>query len=188
MRLKDLLDEKEHIQFEVLQSELLEAPNSKVRFMIQLKIEELIRVAQSRYDSMMNGNEKQLPFSSESPMRVKDLLTEEEDIKLQELKMELITAPNDKVRTMIMKQINEILDSAETRYNTLDEETRLNTMHPIKFTKGNEPDIYKLFKLEHEGHYVYVVLVKKDGELLTEFWQIEEVERNINRGIWKEVN
>jgi hypothetical protein len=187
MRLKDFLNEKELEQFEELQFELLEAHNKKQRLMIQAEIDELICVAQSRYDSLMNGNGRQEPSSIESPKRLKDLLTEEEDIKLQELKMELLVAPNDKVRTMIMTQINEILDSAENRYNKLDKETRFSTMHPIKFTIGSEPDVYKLYKLENEEYYTYMVLVIKDGELITETWPIEEVERNINNGVWKEV-
>ncbi|MEK3992756.1 hypothetical protein [Robertmurraya sp. FSL R5-0851] len=187
MRLKDFFNETELEQFENLQFELLEAHNKKQRLIIQTEIDELISLAQIRYDSLMNGNGRQETSDSGSPKRLKDLLTEEEDIKLQELKMELLAAPNEKVRTIIMTQINEILDSAENRYKTLDEETRFSTMHPIKFKVGNEPSVYKLYKLEHEGHYTYAVLTIKDGELISESWPIEEIERNLNNGVWKEV-
>lgn len=186
-QIKDFLNEKELEQFEKLQFELLEAHNKKQRLMIQAEIDELINVAKSRYDSLVDGNGKQEPPSSESPTCLKDLLTVEEDMKLQDFKMELLDAPNDKVRNMIMTQISEIFVSAENRYSTLDNETRLITMNPIKFTIGNEANVYKVYKLEHEGHYNYAILVVRNGELLTEMWAIEDVESNINRGIWKEV-
>jgi hypothetical protein len=112
MRLKDFLNEEETDKFHQLQLELLEATNGNERLLIQGKIYELISIAQSRYNALLNGTNE--------PIRLKDLFTEEEDIKLQQLKEELLDAPNDKVRTLIMEQINEILDAAESRYNTLD--------------------------------------------------------------------
>ena len=52
-------------------------------------------------------------------MRLKDFLTEEEDMKLQELKVELIDAPNDKERTQIMTEIDDIFNTARSRYHAL---------------------------------------------------------------------
>lgn len=111
MRLKDFLNKEETDKFYQLQLELLEATNGNERLIIQGKIYELISIAQSRYNNLLNGTNE--------PIRLKDLLTEEEDIKLQQLKEELLDAPNDKVRTLIMAQINEILDAAESRFNNI---------------------------------------------------------------------
>lgn len=58
-------------------------------------------------------------MKGDRPMRLKDFLTEEEDTKLEQLKSELLDAPNDKVRTLILAQIDEILDAARSRYNAL---------------------------------------------------------------------
>ena len=51
-----------------------------------------------------------------SSMRLKDILTKEEDIKLQELKMDLLDAPNEKIRKLIVSEIDEIFDTAKRRY------------------------------------------------------------------------
>ena len=49
-------------------------------------------------------------------MRLKDILTKEEDIKVEELKMELLDARGDKERNLILKDINEIFETAKRRY------------------------------------------------------------------------
>lgn len=49
-------------------------------------------------------------------MRLKDILTKEEDIKLQELKVDLLDAPNGKVRKLIVAEIDEIFETAKRRY------------------------------------------------------------------------
>lgn len=49
-------------------------------------------------------------------MRLKDILTKEEDLKLQELKMDLFDAPNETVRKLIVAEIDEIFESAKHRY------------------------------------------------------------------------
>lgn len=49
-------------------------------------------------------------------MRYKDILTEEEDTKIQDLKMDLLDAPNEKVRKLIVAEIDEIFETAKRRY------------------------------------------------------------------------
>lgn len=49
-------------------------------------------------------------------MRLKDILTEEEDNKVEELKMELLDAHNSKERELILAEINEILEASNKRY------------------------------------------------------------------------
>lgn len=115
MRLKDFLNKEEAKKFHQLQLELLEATKGTERLLIQGKIYELISIAQTRYNSLLT-----LLNGTKEPRRLKDYITEEEDVILQQLKEELLDAPNDKVRTLIMGQINEILDAAESRYNTLE--------------------------------------------------------------------
>ena len=49
-------------------------------------------------------------------MRLKDILTKEKDLKLQVLKMDLLDASNEKVRKLIVAEIDEIFESAKRRY------------------------------------------------------------------------
>lgn len=49
-------------------------------------------------------------------MRYKDILTEEEDTKIQDLKMDLLDALNEKVRKLIVAEIDEIFETAKRRY------------------------------------------------------------------------
>jgi len=50
------------------------------------------------------------------PMRLKDVLTNEERQRVDELKLLLMDAFGDKQRAILVAEINEILDSAEERY------------------------------------------------------------------------
>ncbi len=52
-------------------------------------------------------------------MRIKDILTAEEDNKVQELKLELLEAHNEKERSLIMAEIEQIFDSAKKRYYSM---------------------------------------------------------------------
>lgn len=52
-------------------------------------------------------------------MRLKDILTEEEDNKVEELKMELLEAHNEKERQLILAEINEIHETAKKRYYSM---------------------------------------------------------------------
>lgn len=49
-------------------------------------------------------------------MRLKDILNEEEDKKLQELKMKLLDARSDKQRALIRHEIDQIFNVAKKRY------------------------------------------------------------------------
>ncbi|MEM5013944.1 hypothetical protein WKH57_24850 [Niallia taxi] len=49
-------------------------------------------------------------------MRLRDVLTNEEKEKVDELKLLLMDAFGDKQRAIIVSDINEILDSAKARY------------------------------------------------------------------------
>ncbi|WP_282156327.1 hypothetical protein [Cytobacillus gottheilii] len=49
-------------------------------------------------------------------MRLRDILTEEEDQKVRDLKMELLDAHNETERQMILDEINEVFETAKQRY------------------------------------------------------------------------
>jgi hypothetical protein len=49
-------------------------------------------------------------------LHLKDVLTKEEDDRVQALKMELLEAHNKKEASLIMKEIKEIFETAKERY------------------------------------------------------------------------
>ena len=49
-------------------------------------------------------------------MRYKDILTKEEDMRIQNLKIDLLDAPNEKARNLIIAEIDEIFETAKRRY------------------------------------------------------------------------
>lgn len=52
-------------------------------------------------------------------MRLKDILTEEENNKIEELKMELLDAHNETERNLILVEINDIHEAAKQRYYSM---------------------------------------------------------------------
>ncbi|WP_274856910.1 hypothetical protein [Bacillus methanolicus] len=52
-------------------------------------------------------------------MRLKDILTPEEDSRVQELKMELLEAHNKKEAALIKAEIDEIFKTAKERYYSI---------------------------------------------------------------------
>jgi hypothetical protein len=52
-------------------------------------------------------------------MRLKDILTKEEDNRVQALKLELLEAHNQKEAELIMVEINEIFQTAKERYKAI---------------------------------------------------------------------
>jgi hypothetical protein len=52
-------------------------------------------------------------------MRLKDILTKEEDNRVQALKLELLEAHNKKEAELIMAEINEIFQTAKERYKAI---------------------------------------------------------------------
>jgi hypothetical protein len=59
-------------------------------------------------------------MKGERPMRrLRDILTKEEDTRVQALKMELLDAHNKKERELIMAEINEIFQTAKERYKAI---------------------------------------------------------------------
>jgi hypothetical protein len=49
-------------------------------------------------------------------VRYKDILTEEEAARIQDLKMDLLDAPNEKARKLIVAEIDKIFATAKRRY------------------------------------------------------------------------
>ncbi|MFT9494372.1 MULTISPECIES: hypothetical protein [Bacillota] len=77
-------------------------------------------------------------------MRLRDILTEEEDQKVQDLKMELLDAHNEKERQLILEEIKEIFETAKRRFYSNYENkeqaasVELGTTYPIIHEKSNE--------------------------------------------------
>lgn len=88
-------------------------------------------------------------------MRLKDILTEEEDNKVQELKMELLDAHNDREREMILEEIDEIFEAAKRRYySTIGNKEQAATVEKLVKKTMNKRSLNIVFraKKEHVMH------------------------------------
>lgn len=84
-------------------------------------------------------------------MRFKDILTEEEDKKIQELKMDLLDAPNERVRTLILDEIDEIFETARHRYySTIGNKEQAATVEKLVKKTMNKRSLSIVFRAKKE--------------------------------------